>query len=101
MKKRVYTLYRVSTIGQVEKDDIRATDNFSVQGNAGIRQDRSKRKQIEKPKEEIITTGNAPVPCAVIPTGLHTASRNFVPMSAEESTTTRKPWNSITRKKEI
>ena len=22
MKKRVYTLYRVSTIGQVEKDDI-------------------------------------------------------------------------------
>ena len=80
---------------------LRATDNFSVQGNAGIRQDRSKRKQIEKPKEEIITTGNAPVPCAVIPTGLHTASRNFVPMSAGESTTTRKPWNSITRKKEI
>ena len=38
---------------------------------------------------------------AVTPTGLHTASRNFVPMSAEESTTTGKPWNSITRKKEI
>jgi hypothetical protein len=70
-------------------------------GNAGIRQDWSKRKRIEKPREELTTTGSAPVPCAVTPTGLHTASRNFVPMSAEESTTTRKPWNSITRKKEI
>ena len=57
--------------------------------------------RIEKPREELTTTGSAPVPCAVTPTGLHTASRNFVPMSAEESTTTRKPWNSITRKKEI
>ena len=56
---------------------------------------------IEKPREELTTTGSAPVPCAVTPTGLQTASRNFVPMSAEESTTTRKPWNSITRKKEI
>lgn len=26
MKKRVYTLYRVSTIGQVEKDDIPAAE---------------------------------------------------------------------------
>ena len=80
---------------------LRATDSFSAQGNAGIRQDWSKRKRIEKPREELTTTGSAPVPCAVTPTGLHTASRNFVPMSAEESTTTRKPWNSITRKKEI
>ena len=38
---------------------------------------------------------------AGIPTGLHTASRNFVPRSAGELTTTGKPWNSITRKKEI
>ena len=90
---------RVRTAGR--SLHLRATDNFSVQGNAGIRQDRRKRKQIEKPKEEIITTGNAPVPYAVTPTGLHTASRNFVPMSAGELTTTGKPWNSITRKKEI
>ena len=80
---------------------LRATDSFSVQETAGIRQDRSKRKRLEKPREELTTTGSAPVPCAVTPTGLHTASRNFVPMNAEESTTTRKPWNSITRKKEI
>ena len=52
-------------------------------------------------REEVITTGNVPVPYAVTPTGLHTASRNFVPMSAGELTTTGKPWNSITRKKEI
>ena len=57
--------------------------------------------EIEKPREELTTTGSALVPCAATPTGLHTASRNFVPMSAGESTTTRKPWNSITRKKEI
>lgn len=56
---------------------------------------------IEKPREELTTTGSAPVPCAVTPTGLHTASRNFVPMSAGELTTTGKPWNSITRKKGI
>ena len=80
---------------------LRATDSFSVQETAGIRQDRSKGKQLEKPSMETITTVSAPVPCAATPTGLHTASRNFVPMSAGESTTTRKPWNSITRKKGI
>ena len=90
---------RVRTAGRCLH--LRATDSFSAQGNAGIRQDWSKRKRIEKPREEIITTGNVPVPYAVTPTGLYTASRNFVPMSAEESTTTGKPWNSITRKKEI
>ena len=59
------------------------------------------RKRLEKPREEVITTGNVPVPYVGIPTGLHTASRNFVPRSAGELTTTGKPWNSITRKKEI
>ena len=90
---------RVRTAGRCLH--LRATDRFSVQETAGIRQDRSKRKRLEKPREEVITTGNVPVPYAVTPTGLHTASRNFVPMSAGELTTTGKPWNSITRKKEI
>ena len=90
---------RVRTVGRCLH--LRATDSFSAQGNAGIRQDRSKRKRIEKPREELTTTGNVPVPYVGIPTGLHTASRNFVPRSAGELTTTGKPWNSITRKKEI
>lgn len=80
---------RVRTAGRCLH--LRATDSFSAQGNAGIRQDWSKRKRIEKSREELTTTGSAPVPCVITPTGLHTASRNFVPMSAEELTTTRKP----------
>lgn len=42
------------------------------------------RQEQKKADREAETTGNVPVPCAVTPTGLHTASRNFVLMSAEE-----------------
>ena len=78
---------------------LQATDRFSVQRIAAIRQGRIRQKPIEKRKKVITIIVSVYVLCVAVLTGLHTVSRNSVPRNVKSKTTTRNLWNFITRSK--
>ena len=62
---------------------LQATDRFSVQRIAAIRQGRIRQKPIEKRKKEVIIIVSVYVLCVAVLTGLHTVSRNSVPRNVK------------------
>lgn len=62
---------------------LQAIDRYSVQRIVVIRQGRIRRKPTEKRKKAITITVSVYVLCVVVPTGLHTVSKNSAPRNVK------------------